>query len=330
MANNQLDISILTSADFRDISPGLDALIEAFENNQYAHAYLISGDKGSGQLALCRLLIETLLGTKEETVDFLHISMSSVNERLATKNVSSIGVAAVKQMIVPFISATSLLQKPRVVLIEQAELLTEQAQNALLKSLEEPAAQVVFFLITGDMSKIIATVKSRCTKIYVNRWKKNKMETFLKQYTSDYESVAARSAGLIETAIEIVNRADEADVLDDVLQQLLSVKTVKDIIRFAAANVKMDSQTQDSLLNRYEDILEQAMQKSGGCDAEQYYRFPEHWQKAIDEHRTESFLRLIGHVMHARRMKNNQISWQACLDYMLADILEEMYKWQSL
>lgn len=332
MEENTLDYSALQIAHFRQITDAQDAFINTFFTGQYGHAYLVSGDKGCGKKQLCLLLTAHLLGSAEDSVDLLRVSMERVNAELGSKNTASIGVAAVKRMIVPFISAMSMFQNPRVVLIEQADLLTEQAQNALLKSLEEPVSKAVFFLITEDLSKIITTIKSRCQKVYIHRWPRERVREYLAGIhvaEEKAEQIAAASNGLIEEALYFVHHEAELLAQDAILQKLLHIQSLTDIIIFASEHAKMDAQSQDDILNRFEVLAEQAMQRAAGRSLESCGELSAQWEQAVCAHRTESFLRIIKHIMHARRMKNNQMNWQACLDYMLANILEEINKWQS-
>lgn len=319
------DFSALRIADFQNVHRAQDAFIDAFLQGHYSHAYLISGEKGCGKLQLCHLLAAHLL--QNNLVDLLCINTQTVNEALGTKAQSSIGVAAIRQMVVPFVSTFSMFQKPRVVIIEQGELLTEQAQNALLKPIEEPQSEVVFFILTQDSSKIITTIKSRCQKVYVHKWDIARVEAYLQRIGVDAvksNQMAALSYGLVEEAVSLCSDNDKASQLAHILHSLCNVKTQLDAVVFASQNAKIDALLQDEVLDRYEHTISLAIQKASGQFVAQ--PLPIYWEEDC-QYKISSFIVMQGAVAMARQMKNNQINWQACLDYMLANIVEEMKRW---
>ncbi len=96
----------------------------------------------------------------------------------------------------------------RVVLISEAELMFEEAQNALLKSLEEPPPGVIFILLTNNLNKLLPTIKSRCCLINFEPLKVEDISKILQKYFEVDQKTAKQvsrfSAGSVTNAIELI------------------------------------------------------------------------------------------------------------------------------
>ena len=176
------DLSLLNIKDFLNISPSQDAFIQSILDGKHSHAYLLYGEDGLAKHRLCHILANHILNSNDSSVDKLVISKETVKNQGLSNAVSSIGVAAIRDMLVPFISTLSMFSGNRVVVIEHAELLTMQAQNALLKPLESGRDDIIYFLVANELSKIIPTVKSRCIKVQIHRWDTDKIAKYLMQF----------------------------------------------------------------------------------------------------------------------------------------------------
>ncbi|NMD38938.1 MAG: hypothetical protein GYA87_09715 [Christensenellaceae bacterium] len=331
-----LDYSKLLIDDFKGINASQDAFIDDIVNKKHSHAYLISGDKNCGKLQLCKMLSNIIVEADihaENNIDVLQISTQTVNESLGKKSSSSISVDAVREMIVPFVNAFSLLNTARVVLVEQADLLTEQAQNALLKPVEEPQINTVFFLLSDDPSKIITTLKSRCQKVNIHKWGKQAIKIYLNRYNLDNTLVDAAiyySNGLLEKAVYYVNNTDEAKANQTMVFNAISANNKYDIISFSAEHAKDKTTFQDELLDGIEQVVDMVIKvKTNVYDKESIEHLPKKWQWAAYNVNINVFTNILSTVAKARQMKASQVNWQACMDYMLAYILEASKEWQQ-
>lgn len=131
-------------------------LQNALEFNIIKHAYLFSGPKGTGKTTLARIFAASLNQTDlfpEAKLDIIELDAAS-----------NTGVDDVRQLIensnVPPISG-----RYKVYIIDEVHMLSKQAMNALLKTLEEPPAYLVFLLATTNPEKLLPTVLSRLTKL---------------------------------------------------------------------------------------------------------------------------------------------------------------------
>jgi DNA polymerase-3 subunit gamma/tau len=198
-------------------------LVNAIRNNKIAHAYLFAGPRGTGKTSVAKLFAKAIncQDFGEEACDscanckaYLEGSHPDIIELDAASNN---GVDDIREIIeqVPY---APLLGKYKVYIIDEVHMLTTQAFNALLKTLEEPPAHVIFILATTDPQKVIPTVLSRCqrynfSKINVYEIKKRTME-ILKKENLPFE----------EKAVEELSRMAEGGMRDalSLLEQCLS------------------------------------------------------------------------------------------------------------
>lgn len=121
-------------------------LKEALKSN-LSHAYIFAGSRGTGKTSIARIFSDAL-GT----------TVSDLYEIDAASNRGIDDIRAIKEAVhtMPFES------KYKVYIIDEAHMLTREAWNALLKTLEEPPAHVLFILATTELEKIPETILSRC------------------------------------------------------------------------------------------------------------------------------------------------------------------------
>lgn len=127
--------------------PIVTALKGAIEQNNIGHAYLFAGTRGTGKTSLARIFAEKI-GTKE--MDLYEIDAAS------NRGVDDVRALREEVHTVPFESPY------KVYIVDEVHMLTKEAFNALLKTLEEPPAHVVFILATTEQEKLPDTIISRC------------------------------------------------------------------------------------------------------------------------------------------------------------------------
>lgn len=125
----------------------IQALTGAIEQGAIAHAYLFSGSRGTGKTSVARIFARAI-GTTDR----------DLHEIDAASNRGIDDVRALREEVhtLPFESTY------KVYVIDEVHMLTKEAFNALLKTLEEPPAQIVFILATTEIDRLPETIVSRC------------------------------------------------------------------------------------------------------------------------------------------------------------------------
>lgn len=309
-----------------------------FLNGQAVHAYLVSGEEGIGKKTLVGLLTQTLLCTGEHPpcgqcggcVRCLHGTHPDVMRLKREKDKASIGVDAVRDVIAQ-VGRHAYEGGRRVVIIEEAETMTPQAQNCFLKTLEEPVADVVFFLIARDASKLLPTIVSRCRPLRLCAWPDvYVLDKLLKSGVSkETAQRASRAAyGNIGLALDIA--ADEAywQRRRAVMESIFMTQKAGQILPLSNQQKEEKGQAA-ALLKTVEEMFRELLLVRSGClDEDAIADYPIRWQEIARSAPPETFDRLFSAVKRARILRENQVNWQAAYEALLVDIMEEANQWQ--
>lgn len=220
----------------------LGALEATLKQGRLAHAYLLAGPPHVGKMTLALDLAQSVnclqgLGMPcGECVQCTRIALGhhadvrilavDQDEREGpTRTV--IGINDVKEILhrvhlKPFEGTTS------VIIFDAAEMMSEEAANALLKTLEEPPDQVLILLLTSDEESMLPTVRSRCRRLLLLPLPKDKMvEKLVKEHQASSEKaeiLSRLSRGCLGEAINALNGAGEAQERRDVgLAKLIEI-----------------------------------------------------------------------------------------------------------
>lgn len=142
----------------------------------------------------------------------------------------------------------------RVVVIDEAHLMNAQAQNALLKSLEEPPEGVIFILLTPFDEKLLPTIRSRCWGIQFKNLKQSDVSTLLVKYFNfdkeEAEKVSLFCNGSVQSALELLE-SDISELLDSAVR----------VLRFAMAGwfnsavIEMKNSTNEFELTKMKELI---------------------------------------------------------------------------
>lgn len=145
----------------------IDALKTSINNNTVSHAYIFEAPEGMGKLLLAKAFAKALLCINHHSCDKCNscISFDSDNNPdiiYVKSDKKSIGVSEIREQVVKNIEIKPFLYEYKVFIIEDAHTLTIQAQNSLLKTLEEPKQYGVFILLSDNLASFLPTILSRC------------------------------------------------------------------------------------------------------------------------------------------------------------------------
>src|SRR3954467_15914322 len=150
-------------------------LSNAIEQNRIAHAYLFVGPRGTGKTTIARIFAKCLNATNGPRVDFpeddpkaKEIAEGRSLDVLEIDGASNRGIDEIRDLreTVKYAPASS---KFKIYIIDEVHMLTKEAFNALLKTLEEPPAHVKFMFATTEPDKILPTILSRCQRFDLRR-----------------------------------------------------------------------------------------------------------------------------------------------------------------
>lgn len=239
-----------TFAEVVGQAPIVQTLRNAAEAGELAHAYLFTGSRGVGKTTLARLLAKAANCQSMKKGDpcgkcdiCLSVAGGTSLDIIEIDAASHTGVDNVRELIEHAgFRPTSLAMK--VFIIDEVHMLTKQAFNALLKTLEEPPAHVMFVLATTDIEKIPETIASRTQRFDFKRITGGDMGETLKRIAKDQklkladgvvEAVVAQSEGSMRDALSrldmIASLGSNVELED--AQRLLGVtplESVQDLI----------------------------------------------------------------------------------------------------
>ncbi len=209
-------------------------LTQALKQNKVVHAYLFSGPRGTGKTSTARLIakaiqcekrLETgepcetceicILNNKGELIDLVEIDAAS------NRGIDEIRDLREKIRFAP------TRAKSKVYIIDEVHMLTKEAFNALLKSLEEPPSHVYFILATTEIHKIPETIISRCQRYEFKRISEKDLTNQLK-WIAEKEGLEAEPA-----ALELLAKYAEGGMRDaiSIFEQLATEPLTEELVR---------------------------------------------------------------------------------------------------
>jgi DNA polymerase-3 subunit delta' len=207
----------------------LSQLRKTIENNTVGHAYIFEGPDGVGKRETARSFCSMLLcGSPEfpcgECMPCKLFSQSSNPDFtelfLEGKSISVDDIREVLKTIV----IKPMYSKYKAVLINDADEMTLQAQNALLKSLEEPPEYLIFILTVKSSTALAQTIRSRCQRVLFPKASDNEIKYILSgkygEKVSNLDFVVSYSDGVIGTAINLAESNTQFELRDNVIKSV--------------------------------------------------------------------------------------------------------------
>lgn len=161
----------------------------AISTGRVSHAYILYGEVRSGKEFVAKVFAQSLLCEKPVTKPDGTIEpcgeCHSCRQAMTANHPdiiyvpSTIGVEEIRDRIVETVQVKPYQGPYKIYIVEEAEKLTVQAQNVLLKTIEEPPAYVVFMLLTSSMEALLPTILSRCVLLNMRPVRDDEMRTYL-------------------------------------------------------------------------------------------------------------------------------------------------------
>ena len=220
----------------------------------------------------------------------------------------------------------------RVVLIEQADKMNPPAQNALLKTLEEPVPGTIFLLMTESPSLLLPTIVSRCRELKLHPWDDRTVLSVLEKHgvTGQRAQEALHvSGGSIGKALAVAGDEQYWQRRSEVMRDFFALERRSDILRISST-WKDRKDDAEELLDDVEDMLRTLLLCHLGQRSESAVTpYPAAWQRFSREGELSAMMRLLDAVAQARQMRANQVTWQAVVERLLLSLMEEKSKWST-
>ncbi|MCR4695549.1 MAG: DNA polymerase III subunit delta' [Pseudobutyrivibrio sp.] len=205
-------------------------LINAIKTEKTSHAYIFSGPKGSGKMMLAEAFAQMLLceNPGDDACGQCHSCHQSISRNnpdiiyvSPEEGKASLSVDIVREQINNNIVIKPYSGKYKVYIVDEAEKMNQQAQNALLKTIEEPPAYAIIILLTTNHNSFLQTILSRCVTIQMKTISDEAIKSHLTQKFQivDYQSeiVASFAQGNLGKAIELATSADFQEIKEKTL-----------------------------------------------------------------------------------------------------------------
>ncbi|MFN8577025.1 MAG: DNA polymerase III subunit gamma/tau [Candidatus Sericytochromatia bacterium] len=236
-------------------------LINAINTNKVSHAYLFCGSRGTGKTTSARILAKSL--NCESRVDgspcnkcnsCIGQTQGSDLDVIEIDAASNRGISEIKTLIEQ-VRFASVSGKYKVYIIDEFHMLTTEAFNAILKTLEEPPEKVVFVLATTEAHKILPTIISRCQRFDFQRIPTPSLVTRLK-FISEQENIkisdesilaiARKANGGLRDALSLLDQISsfsigDGEVSTELVNQVLGMVSSEFLIKLAESIAYKDS-----------------------------------------------------------------------------------------
>lgn len=227
---------------FKDVVGHKDILkyiSSAVENNRVSHAYILNGERGSGKKMLANLFAMTLLcetGDNEPCGKCHSCKQAESGNhpdiiRVTHEKPNSISVDDIRTQVNNTVDIKPYQGPYKVYIIPQADMMTPQAQNAILKTIEEPPSYAVFLLLTENAETLLPTINSRCVMLKL----RNIKDTLIKKYLMenleipDYKAdmCTAFAQGNMGRAIMLANSDHFNEIREEAVQLLKHIREME-------------------------------------------------------------------------------------------------------
>lgn len=289
----------------------VSVLSQSIDNTSFAHAYLFTGSRGTGKTSVARIFAKALGTTPEDIIEIDAASNRGIDDIRALRE-------AVRSF--PFSSLY------KVYIIDEVHMLSKDAFNALLKTLEEPPSHVIFILATTELDKVPETILSRC-QVFSFRKPTEKILTAMVQDIAKREKVE-----IDVEAASLIGFLGDGSFRDTygLLQKMVSATPNRSITRelveqvTGAPSLKVIHELYDALINKDIAVAYEVLAKSNTHHTDMMllaqllldtmrmslmYRYAPKMREQIESEHNEAYIEIIkrGAVEGAEVISSNSI-----------------------
>lgn len=261
-------------------------LTNCIENKNFSHSYIFSGIKGIGKYTFAKDFAKCIL---EDSMmqDYYELGPDG----------KSIKVSQIRELQ-NVINIKPTFSKKSVYIIDDADLMTIEAQNSLLKTLEEPPEYAVIILIVHNERSILSTVKSRCVNIKFSKLSDKEIKKYFLKNDLNFEDKNINVFKVLDGSLNNIDFIrDDYDELLKLTVFVTNLKKNRVINFFQDASVFYDNHDKIIRLLEYLNIL-------------------------LFENSYFQLIEIVEKTKNKILMNNN---FEMCIDYMILNFIEELY-----
>lgn len=332
--------------DFLPQGEEIASLRGRIEEGRLVHALLITGEPGTGKRTLAALIAGALMCKAQAgipcgqcsgcrmTAAGEHPDITVIEKGIplspdTAKGRSTIPVDDIREMI-RLCSQYPFEGGNRAVVIRDAENMTPQAQNCLLKILEEPPQNTYFILTTAHPDQILTTVRSRCRPVKLTPWEAAYIEKVLAGEGIDTEKAkkaASVSAGSIGNALRLAADDGYWQLREEVMNAFFQNRKRSEILPFSSGwkDRKADA---DAVFGILEDDIRRLLRFRISPDSKpDISDFPAEWRRFAAEAGPDRFTALTDKIREARKQQAFNVNFQAIIEQLLLTFTGESDLW---
>ena len=281
-------------------------LEKSLELSKSSHSYIFWGTEGIGKKAIAKEFAKKILciGNKQNDCSCKScIEFSSSNNPdflLIESDDGKIKIEQIREMQRK-IAEKPIISDKKVYIINDADKMTTEAQNCLLKTLEEPPEYITIILICSNENNLLSTIKSRCTRMYFEPIEINEVKKYIKgiNISKDInENILNLSQGSIGKAIKLVENQSLYENIEKLLEDLTK-KDLIDIIKMSEDIYKTKEEIEPIL--EYMNVVTLELSK-----------------------KNIKYIRCIETIEETKKRLKANSNYDMCIDNMLFNIWEEV------
>ena len=228
-----------------------EILEKAIEINKTSHSYIFCGTEGIGKKLIAKELAKKILCLKEKAnncdckscIEF--DSDNNPDFQLIESLDGKIKIEQIRQMQRK-VAEKPIISNNKVYIIDNADTMTTEAQNCLLKTLEEPPEYITIILICTNEGNLLSTIKSRCTRMQFEPIKDEDLKEYVKTKLPDEqisEKIIELAQGSIGKAIKLNERKDIYENIENILlsmqnRDLIDIVQMSEVIYKSKEEIK--------------------------------------------------------------------------------------------
>ena len=228
-----------------------EILKKAIEINKTSHSYIFCGTEGIGKKLIAKELAKKILCLKEKEngcdckscIEF--DSDNNPDFQLIESVDGKIKIEQIRQMQRK-VAEKPIISNNKVYIIDNADTMTTEAQNCLLKTLEEPPEYITIILICTNEGNLLSTIKSRCTRMQFEPIKDEELKEYIKTKLPDEQispQIIELAQGSIGKAIKLNERKDIYENIENILlsmqnRDLIDIVQMSEVIYKSKEEIK--------------------------------------------------------------------------------------------